>query len=132
MKVKSAIKLLANIVQVSLTIFALTIYYLSNEKMGVVRSLTYRNDVFDKLSLSVNITYGLYFTFMLFLINVVRLYIKNKMSNDFKYSVAFILLNLILIIFIVKFSSDVLLSYYVISISAFILLVIQVIKFNFL
>lgn len=129
MKFKNIIKWSATIVQVCLIMVAITIYYLSNKKMGVMRSLTYRNDVYNKSSLKVWIIYSLAFMLLLFIITAIRIY---KESIEFKHSLFFITVNLFIILFAIKINTDIVLAYYVLILSSLVLLIIQVIKFNFL
>lgn len=129
MRIKKFLNWLGTIIQACLAMFALIIYYLSDKKMGLMRSLTYRNDVYNKLSLKVWIIYSLLFILLLFIITMVRAY---KESDKFKCCLAYIVVNLLSIIFAVKLNSEIVLSYYVLVISLSVLLCIELIKFNFL
>ncbi len=129
MKFKKIFKWTSTTIQLILVIFVLTIHYLSDEKMGVMRSLTYRNSVYDKLSSRLKIIYGL----ILLLIILISLSVKAyKNFNKFKYSIGVIAITLCLILFGVIFNSQVLLSYYVILIGFSIVLVIELLKIIFL
>ncbi|WP_454053101.1 hypothetical protein [Clostridium sp. Marseille-Q7071] len=129
MKFKKIFKWTSTIIQLILVIFVLTIHYLSDEKMGVMRSLTYRNSVYDKLSLRLKIIYGLILLLIILVILSVKAY---KKFNKFKYSIGVIAITLCLILFGVIFNSQVLLSYYVILIGFSIVLVIELLKIIFL
>lgn len=128
MKTKNIFRWLCTIIQISLISFSLTIYYLSDKKMGLMRSLTYKNDVYNKLSLNLGITYGLSFILVLFIITMIRVY---KDPIKFKYSLGFVVLNLLSIILVVNLNTYIVISYYIFSLSITGLLIIQLIKFNF-
>lgn len=129
MKIKSYLRWLGNIIQVCLIIFSLIIYYLSDKKMGLMRSLTYKNDVYNKLSLKVWITYWLLFILFLFIITMIREY---KKSIKIKSCIMFIVINVLSIIFAVKLNTEIVLSYYILVISVSTLLCVQLMKLNFL
>lgn len=129
MRIKSFLKWLGTIIQACLITFSLIIYYLSDKKMGLMRSLTYKNDVYNKLSLKVWIIYGLLFILVLFIITMVRAY---RESVNFKCCLGYIVINVLSIIFTVKLNTEIVLSYYVLAISLSLLLCIQLIKLNFL
>lgn len=128
MRIKNFLKWLGTIIQGCLTVFALIIYYLSDKKMGLMRSLTYRNDVYNKLSLKVWVIYCLLFILLLFIITMVRAY---KESVKFKCCLVYIVVNLLSIVFAVKLNSEIVLSYYVLVMSLLVLLCIQLMKINF-
>ena len=129
MRIKNFLKWLGTIIQACLIAFSLIIYYLSDKKMGLMRSLTYKNDVYNKLSLKVWIIYGLLFILVLFIITMVRAY---RESVNFKCCLVYIVINVLSIIFTVKLNTETALSYYVLAISLSFLLCIQLIKLNFL
>lgn len=128
MKIKNTLKWIGTFFQVGLVIFAITIHFLSDKKMGIMRSLTYRNAVFDKVHLKLNIVYILSFIFLLMLILAIKYY---KRSGKFKLYLLFVLFNLLVFVFAVKLNSEILLSYYVLLASALAILFIQLIKFIF-
>ena len=129
MRIKSFLKWLGTIIQAFLIAFSLIIYYLSDKKMGLMRSLTYKNDVYNKLSLKVWIIYGLLFILLLFIITMVRAY---KESDKFKCCLVYMVVNVLSVIFAAKLNSEIVLSYYVLVMSLLVLLCIQLMKLNFL
>lgn len=128
MKIKNILKWIGTFFQIILVIFAMTIHFLSDKKMGIMRSLTYRNVAFDKVSLKIKIIYALIFILLVILILTIRYY---RDFQKFKWHLLFILFNLIIVICALKLDSETLLSYYVLLISAFVVLFIQLIKFIF-
>lgn len=121
MKIKKISKCLLTSIQTGLILFAVSILYLSNERMGVMRSLIYRNEVYDRLTLKIKIIYILSFVMLMFIIFAIKTF-KSK------YYLLLIMINLISIIFVIKFNSQIILSYYVLSISLTLSLVIELIK----
>ncbi len=129
MKIKNIFKWLGTIIQFVLIGFALIIYYLSDKKMGVMRSLTYRNSVWNNLNLRNWIIYTLIFILILFIIFA---FIKYKKSNRILSSLICIVINAIVMVFAIVTNSESILAYYVLMLGAEIVLIIEFLKLNFL
>ena len=126
---KKPVNIILSIAQVSLTIFCLVIYFLSTRKMGVMRSLVYRNSVWDSMNLKEYLTYGLIVLSVLFILScfINKVYVKR-----FKVSIICTVLSLIGVILSIYLNTDILRSYYVVIIGTIIILAIEFLKINFL
>ena len=128
-KLKNFFKILLNISQALLIIFAGLIYYLSNEKMGVMRSLTYKNYVFSNFDLKRKMIYVGVAIVLLLVATSIRVYIKYKKSS---YSLIVNVISVIVLGLMFKWNENIILAYYVLAIVALIVLFIEILKLNFL
>ncbi|KMT21120.1 hypothetical protein [Clostridium cylindrosporum] len=129
MNIKSIIKLVGTLIQILGILFAITIYYLSRSRMGIVRSLTYRNSVYNNEGLRSILIYLLIFLTISFVFTMV---INYKYKVNFKETLAFVILSSLITIASINLDSDTLLSYYVLVFSSIVILTIQLIKLNLL
>lgn len=114
-----------SVLQMALIVFSIVISHLAKTKMGVMRSLTYRNDMYNKMNLDKIV---LIFLVIIVLALILMAIINYRKSKKYKVLIGFILLNICAIIFTLKINSEIIISYYVLTIATTILLFIEVIK----
>jgi len=129
MKIKNTFKWVGIIIQVALIVVAAVLHYLSNKKMGVMRSLTYRNSVWNNLNLR---SWIICILVLLLLLFIVLAFIKYKKSLKIKYFIIVIVVNVLSLIFTISVNSKEMLSYYVIIIGVVSVLIIEALKISFL
>lgn len=126
---KKIVNIIASVMQVSLLVFSVVIYYLSTRKMGVMRSLTYKNDVWSTMGLKNYLIIGLIVVTILFIILV---FINKQYKRMFSSSIIFLCFSVICTVFTIYFNDTLLRAYYVLVIGAVSILTIQVLKINFI
>lgn len=126
MKMKNILNWMISVIEIGIIIFGIVIHQLSTKKMGVMRSLTYRNHVWNSKNIDEILIYILIITAIMFLIITIYNYKKNKIWNI--VNLIILILNILAIVFMTKLNSDLLLSYYVLSMSITIVFVIEVLK----
>lgn len=127
MKIRVIFKKFLSLIQGCLILFSAGIWYLSNEKMGVMRWLVYENEIYDKFFMRGKIIGTLVLILILFIIVTMKIY-KNHSRN----CIFFITINLLMILFAIGFNSDKIICYFIINIIYIIILIMQLIKFIFL
>lgn len=128
MKIKNVFKWLLTSIQICLIIITGVIYYLSNKKMGLKRSLMFRNINWNNQNFDKYMTFSLIIILLIFIIlTIINFIIKKKL----KWNLTFSAISMICIIFALVFNSEVILSYYVLLICMNICLIIEIIKLNF-
>lgn len=127
--IRKIINFIASLVQISLLIFVVVIYYLSTRKMGVMRSLTYRNDVWEQQGLRQYLVLGLIIVTILFAIGS---FINRRHYRRFKVSITFMVVSIMCSIFTIYFNDTLIRAYYVLSIGALAILTIELVKVNFI
>lgn len=128
MKIKNVFKWLITSIQICLIIITGVIYYLSNKKMGLKRSLMFRNINWNNQKFDRYMTFSLIIILLVFIILTVINFIRKK---KLKWNLTFSAISMICIIFALIFNSEVILSYYVLLICMNICLIIEIIKLNF-
>lgn len=134
MIIKNILNWIGTILQISLTIFAIVIYNLSNKKMGLVRHFTYQNYKWDGINLRFYTTCVLSLLVIAF---IVLYYIKYRNASEprkitsFKINIVFIVLSFIAIAFAVIYNTDKLLTYYVFVLVSIFILLIEFLKLGF-
>ena len=128
MKIKNVFKWLLTSIQICLIIITGVIYYLSNKKMGLKRSLMFRNINWNNQNFYRYMTFSLIIILLVFIILTVINFIRKK---KLKWNLTFSAISMICIIFALVFNSEVILSYYVLLICMNICLIIEIIKLNF-
>ena len=128
MKIKNVFKWLLTSIQICLIIITGVIYYLSNKKMGLKRSLMFRNINWNNQNFDRYMTFSLIIILLIFIILTVINFIRKK---KLKWNLTFSAISMICIIFALVFNSEVILSYYVLLICMNICLIIEIIKLNF-
>lgn len=126
---KKIINIIASVIQVSLLVFSVVMHYLSTRKMGVMRSLTYKNDVWSTMGLKNYLIIGLIVITILF---IILAFINKKYGKRFRSSITFLCLSIICTVFTIYFNDTLLRAYYVLVIGAVSILTIQVLKINFI
>ncbi|HAR87197.1 MAG TPA: hypothetical protein DIT16_02240 [Clostridium sp.] len=135
MIMKSILKWLGTIIQISLVIFTAVIYTLSNKKMGLVRHFTYQNYKWDDINLRL---YFICILSLLIIAFIISSYVKYKKSVKFrktiyfKINIMFIALSIISTVFAIISSTDKLLTYYVFVLATIFILIIELLKISFL
>ena len=128
MKIKNVFKWLLTSIQICLIIITGVIYYLSNKKMGLKRSLMFRNINWNNQNFYRYMTFSLIIILLVFIILTVINFIRKK---KLKWNLTFSAIAILCIIFALVFNSEVILSYYVLLICMNICLIIEIIKLNF-
>ncbi|GAA0125162.1 hypothetical protein UT300019_10640 [Clostridium sp. CTA-19] len=126
MKIKNILNWMFSSIQVGIIIFGIVIHQLSTKKMGVMRSLIYRNHVWNSKNIDKTLICILMITAVILLIITIYNYKKNKVWNIVNFII--LILNILAIMFMTKLNSDLILSYYVLSMSITIVFVIEVLK----
>ncbi|NEU04240.1 MULTISPECIES: hypothetical protein [Clostridium] len=126
MKIKNILNWMFSSIQVGIIIFGIVIHQLSTKKMGVMRSLIYRNHVWNSKNIDKTLICILMITAVILLILTIYNYKKNKVWNIVNFII--LILNILAIMFMTKLNSDLILSYYVLSMSITIVFVIEVLK----
>lgn len=128
MKIKNVFKWLLTSIQICLIIITGVIYYLSNKKMGLKRSLMFRNINWNNQNFDRYMTFSLIIILLVFIILTVINFIRKK---KLKWNLTLSAISMLCIIFALVFNSEVILSYYVLLICMNICLIIEIIKLNF-
>lgn len=126
MKIKNILNWMFSSIQVGIIIFGIVIHQLSTKKMGVMRSLIYRNHVWNSKNIDKTLICILMITAVILLILTIYNYKKNKVWNIVNFII--LILNILAIMFMTKLNSDLILSYYVLSMSITIVFAIEVLK----
>ncbi|WP_040328214.1 hypothetical protein [Clostridium ihumii] len=128
MKIKNVFKWLLTSIQICLIIITGVIYYLSNKKMGLKRSLMFRNINWNNQNFDRYMTFSLIIILSIFIILTIINFMKKQ---ELKWSLTFSVISIMCIIFAIVVKSEVILSYYVLLICMNICLIIEIIKLNF-
>lgn len=109
-----------SIIQIMLTIIFSILSYTAYHKMGVVRSITYRNNIYDLLEIEVYLMVG----FIILLITFTILYF---LGNKLKKTI-YILSTVGSMIFLYYNSTNSIFIYYIIGIYLFLILLLEMLK----
>lgn len=110
MKIKRISGWVISAVQAALFLAAAAVHYLSDKKMGMMRSLVYRNKMYSGSHLENMILIGLCITLIVLLVCV---YGRRKAKRSMAEALVFTLLNIAAIAFLMLTNPDVMLTYYV-------------------
>lgn len=117
---KKIIYYIFSIIQYIIFFTATILVYLSDKKMGVMRSLTFRNLVWNKMNLN---KYLLILMIALLIVKIVT-YLATKNSNF----IILIVFNLMVIGFIIFFNTITIFSYFIITLALCLILSLSLIK----
>lgn len=117
---KKIIYYIFSIIQYIIFFAATILVYLSDKKMGVMRSLTFRNLVWNKMNLN---KYLLILMIALLIVKIVT-YLATKNSNF----IILIVFNLMVIGFIIFFNTITIFSYFIITLALCLILSLSLIK----
>lgn len=108
------------IIQIVLTIIFSILSYTAYHKMGVVRSITYRNSIYDLLEIDIYLMVG----FIILLITFTILYF---LGNKLKKAI-YILSTVGSIVFLYYNSTNNIFIYYIVGIYLFLILLLEMLK----
>lgn len=117
---KKKIYIFLSLIQLILFLIGSILTYLSDKKMGVMRSLTYKNLIWNNQRLDVYLVAVLTASLILWIL----LYILNKKF----YILFYFIINIILLSFVIFFSTESIFSYFVIGITLTFLLFLEAVK----
>lgn len=117
---KRVVYIIFSIVQLILLLTSGTLTYLSDRKMGVLRSLTYRNLVWNRMDLDRYLLISL----LIFIIIGAVYYIVTKKKS----MIVLILFDIVAIDYIVLFNTDSIFSYFIIGIALSLILGLELAK----
>lgn len=117
---KKIISSTLSIIQFIIFFTAVTLIYLSDKKMGVMRSLTYKNLIWNRMNLD---KYLLILMIALLIVKIVT-YLATKNSNF----IILIVFNLMVIGFILFFNTITIFSYFIITLALCLILSLSLIK----
>jgi hypothetical protein len=133
---KTVMKSLITLLQILIFIPPLLIEYLSTRKMGLMRYLVFKKDVFSKEIFTNNLTFAyrsLLFLGIIFCIIFLIYSYTKKINNSLIKPVAGVfLLNLICLLCLFSYKFQILLSFHFFLITFFIIIILQYIKIIFI
>lgn len=135
MKIKNLFKWIGTILEIILVIATVVIQYFSDKKMGMIRHFSYQNYKWNEINLRIYIIYALVILLLLLIVSVIINRKKSAMfmkSHKLKWFVVYTILDFIAIVFAVTSNTDSISTYYVFGLVAVFILVIEVVKLNFL